>query len=58
MDPWCELRKGYRHFRIDRIETLTITDTRFETSTGKYLERYITLHAPEALKYSLLHDHR
>lgn len=26
---WCELRAGYRHFRIDRISALEARDTRF-----------------------------
>lgn len=45
---WCELRNDYRHFRIDRIEKLTILDLAFETSTEKCLEHYIKTHAPEA----------
>ena len=26
---WCELRKGFRHFRADRILRLTVTDQRY-----------------------------
>lgn len=26
---WCELRQDYRHFRTDRIATLTVNDTRY-----------------------------
>jgi predicted DNA-binding transcriptional regulator YafY len=26
---WCELRRGYRHFRTDRIAALTPSDTRY-----------------------------
>jgi predicted DNA-binding transcriptional regulator YafY len=26
---WCELRQGYRHFRVDRIATFTATDQRY-----------------------------
>ncbi len=26
---WCELRQDYRHFRTDRIATLTMTDRRY-----------------------------
>ena len=26
---WCELRKDYRHFRVDRIVTLTSTEQRY-----------------------------
>jgi|SRR5579863_610288 len=27
---WCELRQDYRHFRIDRIVALTLTETRYK----------------------------
>lgn len=26
---WCEMRRGYRHFRTDRIRSLTLTETRY-----------------------------
>ena len=26
---WCELRQDYRHFRIDRIHSLTVTEIRY-----------------------------
>jgi len=26
---WCEMRKGFRHFRTDRIMALTVTETRY-----------------------------
>jgi predicted DNA-binding transcriptional regulator YafY len=26
---WCELRQGFRHFRADRIATLTLSETRY-----------------------------
>ncbi|WP_150559984.1 helix-turn-helix transcriptional regulator [Pandoraea bronchicola] len=26
---WCELRDGFRHFRADRIEAMTVTGTRY-----------------------------
>ncbi len=26
---WCELRQDYRHFRTDRIATLTVNDKRY-----------------------------
>lgn len=26
---WCELRDGFRHFRADRIEAMTVTETRY-----------------------------
>ncbi|CAO3415050.1 Transcriptional regulator, DeoR family [Azospirillum doebereinerae] len=29
MVAWCELRQAFRHFRTDRIRTLTVTDARY-----------------------------
>ncbi len=26
---WCELRDGFRHFRADRIEAMTVTASRY-----------------------------
>lgn len=26
---WCELRRDFRHFRLDRIRSLTVTDVRY-----------------------------
>ena len=34
---WCELRQGFRSFRIDRIETLLVLDERFRDEPGKTL---------------------
>jgi len=45
---WCELRDDYRHFRIDRINKLTILDKKFETTRTKNLEHYLKQHAPDA----------
>ena len=44
---WCELRGDYRHFRLDRIEKLSILDQQFETNKTKSLEHFITLYAPK-----------
>ncbi|NRB67742.1 MAG: YafY family transcriptional regulator [Vibrio sp.] len=44
---WCELRDDYRHFRLDRIEKLSILDQQFETNKTKSLEHFITLYAPK-----------
>lgn len=45
---WRELRDDYRHFRIDRINKLTILDEKFETTKTKNLEHYLKQHAPDA----------
>ncbi|WP_281629901.1 YafY family protein [Vibrio sp. St2] len=44
---WCELRDDYRHFRLDRIEKLSILDQQFETNKTKSLEHFITLYSPK-----------
>lgn len=37
---WCELRKGFRNFRVDRIDKLEVLDERFETQPGKTLDDF------------------
>jgi predicted DNA-binding transcriptional regulator YafY len=32
---WCETRNGFRHFRIDRIEALAATKTRYPGPRSK-----------------------
>jgi predicted DNA-binding transcriptional regulator YafY len=34
---WCELREGFRSFRVDRIEAMDILDDRFRDEPGKTL---------------------
>jgi predicted DNA-binding transcriptional regulator YafY len=34
---WCESRVGFRSFRVDRIERLTVLDDRFRDEPGKTL---------------------
>ena len=34
---WCELRQGFRNFRIDRIAELMVLDQRFRDEPGKTL---------------------
>lgn len=38
---WCELRDGFRNFRLDRIEALEWTPERFETVAGRSVEDYL-----------------
>ncbi len=38
---WCEVRQGFRNFRLDRIETLTWLDERFEHEAGKSLDDFM-----------------
>ena len=41
LGAWCELRKEFRSFRIDRIETASVERDRFPDETGKRLADYI-----------------
>jgi len=34
---WCELREGFRNFRVDRIQRLDVLDERFRDEAGKTL---------------------
>jgi predicted DNA-binding transcriptional regulator YafY len=34
---WCEVREGFRNFRVDRIEKLEVTDQHFRDDPGKTL---------------------
>jgi predicted DNA-binding transcriptional regulator YafY len=38
---WCELRVDFRTFRIDRAESLAVTDARFDHEAGKRLADYL-----------------
>ena len=41
MAAWCELRKDYRNFRIDRIVTLDVLDQTFDATEGPSLDGFI-----------------
>ena len=43
LGAWCELRRDFRNFRVERIATSTITDERFPTDGGKLMERWFAL---------------
>ncbi|MDA8049051.1 MAG: YafY family protein [Rhodospirillales bacterium] len=43
LGAWCELRSGFRHFRVERIMTSAILDDRFSTDGGKLMERWFAL---------------
>ena len=38
---WCELREDFRNFRLDRIATLEVGETRFADEAGRRLEDYL-----------------
>ena len=43
LGAWCELRSDFRHFRVERIITSTISDDQFQTEGGKLMERWFAL---------------
>ncbi|HQY45228.1 MAG TPA: WYL domain-containing protein, partial [Paracoccaceae bacterium] len=38
---WCELRRGFRTFRFDRIAQLAVTDANFPDSPAKGLRAFL-----------------
>lgn len=44
---WCELRDGFRSFRLDRIREMTAGEDRFAPQPGKTLEDYFRLRERE-----------
>lgn len=41
MAAWCELRRDFRSFRVDRIEVLTITDTKIPRSQKVLMKEWV-----------------
>ena len=37
---WCELRKDFRHFRLDRIQSMDLCDTFFDDAPDRTLSAY------------------
>jgi len=46
---WCEMRVGFRNFRLDRINQATLGD-RFEAEPGRTLRDMLTQYGPAAVK--------
>jgi predicted DNA-binding transcriptional regulator YafY len=40
LGAWCELRRDFRHFRVERVETSEVLPDVFPTDGGKLLERW------------------
>ncbi len=45
---WCELRHDYRHFRADRISTLTVLDDRYPSDNGRLMAEWLALRQNDA----------
>ena len=46
---WCEMRTGFRSFRLDRIETATIGE-RFEEEAGRTLRDMLQQYGDAAVR--------
>ncbi|WP_159737192.1 helix-turn-helix transcriptional regulator [Vibrio atypicus] len=44
---WCELRDDYRHFRVDRINEISVLDETFSIHEKKCLQDYVSIHAKQ-----------
>ncbi len=40
---WCELRQDYRHFRADRITTLTVLEECYPSDNGRLMAEWLAL---------------
>ena len=38
---WCKLRQGFRNFRVDRLQRLTVLDESFEDQPGRTLADFL-----------------
>jgi predicted DNA-binding transcriptional regulator YafY len=47
---WCELREGFRNFRLDRVTASTVLDEAFEDEDGKTLRDMLARYGPEAVR--------
>ena len=39
---WCELRDAFRHFRLDRIQRLSVLPQHFESRPGQTLQDFLS----------------
>ena len=44
---WCELRQDYRHFRADRITSLTVLDECYPSDNGRLMAEWLALRQRE-----------
>ena len=40
---WCEMRTDYRHFRVDRIENMTVLEEHYPPDGGKLMAGWLAL---------------
>jgi predicted DNA-binding transcriptional regulator YafY len=49
LTAWCELRAGFRNFRLDRIISLDLLDQPFVPEVGKRYDDFVALMQQEFL---------
>jgi predicted DNA-binding transcriptional regulator YafY len=47
LTAWCEMRSGFRNFRLDRIDGLQILEDCFQSEPGRTLADFLALMAAE-----------
>ena len=47
---WCELRDAFRHFRLDRIQNMTVLNEKFTSIPGRTLQDFLTLVCEESAR--------
>ena len=47
LGAWCELRRDFRNFRVDRMTDLTILDDKFKPEPGRTLRDFFRAHDPD-----------
>jgi predicted DNA-binding transcriptional regulator YafY len=47
---WCELRQGFRNFRLDRVAASSMLDETFEDEPGKTLRDMLARYGPDAVR--------
>ena len=47
---WCELRRDFRNFRLDRVASAVILDDTFEDEAGKALRDMLARYGPAAVR--------
>jgi predicted DNA-binding transcriptional regulator YafY len=50
LTAWCELRKDFRNFRLDRIKRVDVLDEQFADEPGCSLRDYLARMGPEAVR--------
>jgi predicted DNA-binding transcriptional regulator YafY len=47
---WCELRQGFRNFRLDRVVASMMLDQAFDDEPGKTLRDMLARYGPDAVR--------